>query len=118
MDCRGNQFKSGLEVKEKRKAIINLTTGSVQLDKILGGGVETGSITELFGEFRTGILSLLSRAASADGANSSLSSSVPFYSSGKTQLAHTLCVTSQLSFEMQGGQGKVIYMDTEGSRQA
>ena len=58
LDCRGNQFKSGLEVKEKRKAIINLTTGSVQLDKILGGGVETGSITELFGEFRTGILSL------------------------------------------------------------
>ena len=54
MDCRGNQFKSGLEVKEKRKAIICLTTGSVQLDKILGGGVETGSITELFGEFRTG----------------------------------------------------------------
>ena len=103
---------------EKRKAIINLTTGSVQLDKILGGGVETGSITELFGEFRTGILSLLSSAASADGANSSLSSSLTFDSSGKTQLAHTLCVTSQLSFEMQGGQGKVIYMDTEGSRQA
>jgi DNA repair protein RAD51 len=43
-----------LEVKEKRKAIISLTTGSVSLDKILGSGVETGSITELFGEFRTG----------------------------------------------------------------
>ena len=55
MDCRGNQFKSGLEVKEKRRSIINLTTGSTQLDKILGGGVETGSITELFGEFRTGL---------------------------------------------------------------
>jgi DNA repair protein RAD51 len=41
-------------VKEKRRSIINLTTGSAQLDKILGGGVETGSITELFGEFRTG----------------------------------------------------------------
>jgi DNA repair protein RAD51 len=54
LDCRGNQFKSGLEVKEKRRSIINLTTGSAQLDKILGGGVETGSITELFGEFRTG----------------------------------------------------------------
>jgi RecA/RadA recombinase len=46
LDCRGNQFKSGLEVKEKRRAIINLTTGSTQLDKILGGGVETGSITD------------------------------------------------------------------------
>jgi DNA repair protein RAD51 len=55
LDCRGNQFKSGLEVKERRRSIINLTTGSAQLDKILGGGVETGSITELFGEFRTGV---------------------------------------------------------------
>ena len=41
-------------MKEKRRSIISLTTGSTQLDKILGGGVETGSITELFGEFRTG----------------------------------------------------------------
>jgi meiotic recombination protein DMC1 len=49
--------------------------------------METSSITELFGEFRT----------------------------GKTQLSHTLCVTSQLSFEMNGGQGKVIYLDTEGN---
>lgn len=36
---------------------------------ILLGGVETGSITELYGEFR----------------------------SGKTQLCHTLCVTCQVS---------------------
>jgi Rad51/Helix-hairpin-helix domain len=87
LDCRGSQFKSGLEVKEKRKAVISVTTGSTELNKILGGGIETGSITELFGEFRT----------------------------GKTQLAHTLCVTSQLAFEMGGGQGKVIYLDTEGN---
>jgi meiotic recombination protein DMC1 len=87
LDCRGATFKTGLEVKEKRKSVIHLTTGSTALDKILGGGIETASITELFGEFRT----------------------------GKTQLAHTLCVTSQLSFEMHGGQGKVIYVDTEGN---
>ena len=31
-----------------------LTTGSKELDKLLGGGIETGSITEVFGEFRTG----------------------------------------------------------------
>lgn len=36
---------------------------------LLPGGVETGSITELYGEFR----------------------------SGKTQLCHTLCVTCQVS---------------------
>jgi RecA/RadA recombinase len=28
--------------------------GAVELDKLLEGGVETGSITEVFGEFRTG----------------------------------------------------------------
>jgi DNA repair protein RAD51 len=31
-----------------------LTTGSSEFDKLLGGGVETNSITEIFGEFRTG----------------------------------------------------------------
>lgn len=87
LDCRGTAFKTGLEVKEKRRNIVHVTSGSAALDKILGGGIETASITELFGEFRT----------------------------GKTQLAHTLCVTSQLSFEMNGGQGKVIYLDTEGN---
>lgn len=74
-------------MKDKRKQIVKITTGATALDKILGGGIETASITELFGEFRT----------------------------GKTQLAHTLCVTSQLSFAMGGGQGKVIYLDTEGN---
>ena len=74
-------------MQEKRKQVIKITTGCEALDRILGGGVETASITELFGEFRT----------------------------GKTQLCHTLCVTSQLSFQMKGGQGKVIYLDTEGN---
>mmetsp|Transcript_23352 Transcript_23352/g.38908 ORF Transcript_23352/g.38908 Transcript_23352/m.38908 type:complete len:181 (-) Transcript_23352:960-1502(-) len=87
LDCRGNQFKTGLEMKERRREIIKVSTGSTALNNILGGGVETGSITELFGEFRT----------------------------GKTQISHTLCVTSQLAYEMGGGQGKAIYLDTEGN---
>lgn len=87
LDIRGGCFKSGLEMKEKRRTIIRITTGSNALDNILGGGIETGSITELFGEFRT----------------------------GKTQICHTICVTGQLAFESKGGQGKVIYMDTEGT---
>ncbi|CAN0108235.1 unnamed protein product, partial [Hapterophycus canaliculatus] len=62
-------------------------TGAKQLDALLGGGIETGSITEFFGEFR----------------------------SGKTQLMHTLCVTSQLSRESGGAEGRVVYMDTEGN---
>jgi DNA repair protein RAD51 len=34
--------------------MVKLTTGSRALDQLLQGGIETGSITELFGEFRTG----------------------------------------------------------------
>lgn len=87
VEGRTGSFKTGLEMREKRTQIIRITTGSTAVDKILGGGIETSSITELFGEFRT----------------------------GKTQMAHTLCVTSQLSFDMNGGQGKVVYLDTEGN---
>lgn len=40
---------------EKRKDTVYLSTGSKALDVLLGGqGIETGSITEIFGEFRTG----------------------------------------------------------------
>ncbi|KAL2922687.1 Meiotic recombination protein DMC1-like protein [Bienertia sinuspersici] len=35
--------------------------------------------------------------------------------SGKTQLAHTLCVSTQLPTSMRGGNGKVAYIDTEGT---
>ena len=52
--------------------MLKITTGSSELDSLLGGGIETMSITEIFGEFRT----------------------------GKTQLAHTLCVTAQLPTDM------------------
>jgi len=34
--------------------MVKLTTGSRAFDQLLQGGIETGSITELFGEFRTG----------------------------------------------------------------
>ena len=72
---------------EKRKNLVFLTTGSSELDKLLGGGIESDSITELFGEFRT----------------------------GKTQICHTLCVTCQLPRENGGGAGKALYIDTEGT---
>ncbi|MCI07644.1 DNA repair protein RAD51 1-like [Trifolium medium] len=61
-------FTSASELHAQRESIIQITTGSRELDKILEGGIETGSITELYGEFR----------------------------SGKTQLCHTLCVTCQV----------------------
>jgi RecA/RadA recombinase len=74
-------------VAEKRKQVVRITTGSKSLDQLLGGGIESMSITEVFGQFRT----------------------------GKTQLAHTLCVTAQLPYDLGGGNGKVIYIDTEGT---
>ena len=83
-------FTSATEYFQERQDLIRISTGSKELDKLLqgltasdpalfveertltarvgSGGFETGSITELYGEFRT----------------------------GKTQLCHTLCVTCQV----------------------
>lgn len=80
-------FTTATEIHQKRSDIVQITTGSKELDKLLGGGIETGSITEVFGEFRT----------------------------GKTQLCHMLAVTCQLPIEHCGGEGKCLYIDTEGT---
>jgi len=80
-------FKTAADALEDRKALVSITTGSVELDKLLEGGIETGSLTEVFGEFRT----------------------------GKTQICHTLCVTCQMAVTEGGAEGKAIYIDTEGS---
>ena len=47
-------FQTATTFFEKRQSIVHLTTGSKALDQLIGGGMETGSITEIFGEFRTG----------------------------------------------------------------
>ena len=79
------------EVLERRRNMLKVTTGSASLDDLFGGGIETGAVTELYGEYRT----------------------------GKTQLAHQLCVAAQLPRELGGlrvdGPIKVIYIDTEGT---
>lgn len=80
-------FSTASEMHTKRAELISITTGSRELDKLLGGGFETGSITEIFGEFRT----------------------------GKTQICHTLAVTCQLPISQGGGEGKCLYIDTEGT---
>lgn len=41
-------FTAASDVHVKRSEIIQLKTGSRELDRLLGGGVETGSITEVF----------------------------------------------------------------------
>lgn len=80
-------FSSASLFFQQRQDIVYLSTGSSALDKLLDGGIEIGSLTEMFGEFRT----------------------------GKTQLCHTLVFTCQLSIENGGGQGKCLWIDTEGT---
>lgn len=80
-------FISATDYHAKRGEVCYISTGSTELDKLLHGGIESGSITEIFGEFRT----------------------------GKTQLCHTIAVTCQLPVENGGGNGKCLYIDTEGT---
>lgn len=62
-----------------------ITTGSAELNQIMGGGIASGKLTEVFGPFK----------------------------SGKTNLAHTIAVSSQMP-RNKGGLGcTVAYIDTE-----
>ena len=47
-------FETADQILERRKAVKRITTGSTSLDELLGGGVETQSITECFGKFSSG----------------------------------------------------------------
>ncbi|MEM2875311.1 MAG: LAGLIDADG family homing endonuclease, partial [Candidatus Hadarchaeales archaeon] len=47
-------YERAIDVLERRRSLGRISTGSQSLDKILGGGVETLGITELFGEFGSG----------------------------------------------------------------
>jgi len=78
-------FETARSFMEKRKKIGKITTCSKALDKLLGGGVETQAITEMHGAF----------------------------GSGKSQLAHQLAVSVQLSSEKGGLGGKAVFIDTE-----
>ncbi|KAJ7246311.1 Rad51-domain-containing protein [Mycena haematopus] len=83
----GSSFATGVEIQDKRKKVIVISTGSKSVDGILGGGIMSQSISEVYGEFRT----------------------------GKTQLAHTMSVVAQLPPDLGGASGKVAYIDTEGT---
>jgi DNA repair protein RadA len=78
-------FLTADKVLERRKTVGWITTGSKSLDSLLGGGIETRAVTEVFGEF----------------------------GSGKSQLAHQLCVNVQLPKEKGGLGGRAVYIDTE-----
>src|SRR3989344_1621572 len=47
-------FESGLDVMQRRLTVAKLSTGSENFNTLMGGGFETGAITECFGEFGSG----------------------------------------------------------------
>ncbi len=79
------EFQSGDEVLKKRQQCIKITTGSKEVDKLLDGGFETGSISEAYGQ----------------------------YGAGKSQIAHALAVRCQLPIDKGGANGMCVFIDTE-----
>ncbi|MEM1569621.1 MAG: DNA repair and recombination protein RadA [Candidatus Bathyarchaeia archaeon] len=79
------QFVTADILLQERINVRKLTTGSKILDMLIGGGLETQTITEFFGA----------------------------YGSGKSQLCHQLCVNVQLPYERGGLEGSALYIDTE-----
>jgi len=47
-------FETGEELLKKRELVMKLKTGSESLNQLVGGGFESGAITECFGEFGSG----------------------------------------------------------------
>lgn len=81
-------FTDGVSYAEKRSNVSYITTGSKNVDELLGGrGIESRAITEAFGG----------------------------YGSGKTQMGSTLAVNTQLPEEKGGASGKCVFIDTEGT---
>jgi DNA repair protein RadA len=78
-------FETGDVVMERRKLVGKLSTGCKEFNDIMGGGIDSQAITEVYGEF----------------------------GSGKTQLGHQLAVNVQLPQEKGGLNGSVIMIDTE-----
>ncbi len=78
-------FESADVILERRKTIVRISTGSIELDKLLAGGVETQAITEFYGKF----------------------------SSGKSQVGFQLAVNVQLPREEGGLGGGCLFIDTE-----
>jgi len=86
-DVLNINMMSAEAVWEKRKNLARISSGNKAIDELIGGGFETGGMTELFGEYRT----------------------------GKTQLCHQLCLNVQLPRTEGGLDGNALYIDTEGT---
>jgi len=80
-------FQTGEEFLETRLTTGKITTGSAELNKLLGGGIETRGLSEFFGEF----------------------------GSSKSQIGFQLSVNVQLPEDKGGLNGEVVFIDTEGT---
>ncbi len=78
-------YETADKILERRKSVGRITTGSKELDALIGGGVETMAITECYGKF----------------------------SSGKSQIGFQLSVNVQKPPEQGGLGGKVLFVDSE-----
>ena len=78
-------FETGASVLERRQEIGKLSWQIDEVDDLLGSGIETQSITEVYGEF----------------------------GSGKSQVTHQMAVNVQLLPENGGLDGGCIFVDTE-----
>lgn len=78
-------FESGDELLKRAEKIERIKTGSAELDRLVGGGIETGTITECFG----------------------------MYASGKSQIGYQLAINVQLPKEKGGLNAGVVFLDTE-----
>ncbi|WIV65720.1 DNA repair and recombination protein RadA [Natrialbaceae archaeon AArc-T1-2] len=78
-------FETGSAVLERRNEIGKLSWHIDEVDDLLGGGIETQSITEVYGEF----------------------------GSGKSQVTHQMAVNVQLPKEVGGLHGSAMFIDSE-----
>jgi DNA repair protein RadA len=47
-------FESGADLLKRRESVVKLSSGSEAFDTLMGGGFESGAITECFGEYGSG----------------------------------------------------------------
>jgi len=80
------EFETVSELHRRRKNMVKISTGSSQLDAALEGGIDTETITGIFGESRA----------------------------GKSQFCMTLAVMCQKLVTEGGAEGQCIYIDTVG----
>lgn len=78
-------FEPAHKIFERKQKAFKITTGSENLNRLLGGGVETQAITETYGS----------------------------YGSGKSQIAFQLATTVQLPPERGGLERACLFIDTE-----